>query len=51
MIESIQNKDIATYGKVPEHLNDLSKFNFIYGSNGSGKTTIRNLPHSVQGDL
>lgn len=40
MIESIQIKDVATYGDTSEHLSDLSKFNFIYGSNGSGKTTI-----------
>lgn len=40
MIESIHIKDVATYGDTSEHLNDLSKFNFLYGSNGSGKTTI-----------
>lgn len=40
MIESIQIKDVATYGNVPEVLNGLSKLNFVYGSNGSGKTTI-----------
>lgn len=40
MIESIQIKDVATYGDTSEHLTGLSKFNFLYGSNGSGKTTI-----------
>lgn len=40
MIESIQIKDVATYGNTSEYLNGLSKFNFLYGSNGSGKTTI-----------
>ena len=40
MIESIQIKDIATYDNVTEQLSGLSKLNFIYGSNGSGKTTI-----------
>lgn len=40
MIESIQIADIATYTSTPEVLRDLSKFNFFYGSNGSGKTTI-----------
>jgi len=40
MIESIQIKDVATYGETSEHLSNLSKFNFLYGSNGSGKTTI-----------
>lgn len=40
MIESIQIKDVATYGNIPEQLTGLSNFNFLYGSNGSGKTTI-----------
>lgn len=40
MIESIEVKGVATYGDVSENMNGLSKFNFIYGSNGSGKTTI-----------
>lgn len=40
MIESIQINSVATYGDTPENLNGLSKFNFFYGSNGSGKTTI-----------
>ena len=40
MIESIQIKEVATYGDTPEVLNGLSKLNFFFGSNGSGKTTI-----------
>jgi len=40
VIESVRIKDIATYGNVAEQLTGLSKFNFLYGSNGSGKTTI-----------
>lgn len=40
MIESIAIKDVATYGNVAEQMSGLSKLNFIYGSNGSGKTTI-----------
>ena len=40
MIESIQIADIATYTGTPEVLSGLSTFNFLYGSNGSGKTTI-----------
>lgn len=40
MIESIQINSVATYGATPENLSGLSKFNFFYGSNGSGKTTI-----------
>jgi wobble nucleotide-excising tRNase len=41
MIESIQIKGVATYDKInPQMMDDLSKLNFIFGSNGSGKTTI-----------
>jgi len=40
MIESIQMSDVATYSNTPENLSGLLKFNFLYGSNGSGKTTI-----------
>jgi wobble nucleotide-excising tRNase len=40
MIESIEIQDVATYGNTSEILNGLSKFNFLYGSNGAGKTTI-----------
>lgn len=40
MIESINIADIATYASTPEVLGSLSKINFIFGSNGTGKTTI-----------
>lgn len=40
MIESIQIKGVATYSNSPEQLSGLSKFNFLYGANASGKTTI-----------
>ena len=40
MIESIHISGVATYAAEPEILNELSKFNFVYGSNGSGKTTV-----------
>jgi len=44
MIESLRISDIATYKKQPpEEMNDLSKFNYIFGSNGTGKTTISKL--------
>ncbi|NPT57111.1 AAA family ATPase [Paraburkholderia sp. 5N] len=39
MIESIEICDVATYVEA-QSLTGLSKFNFIYGSNGSGKTTV-----------
>lgn len=40
LIESIILKNIATYNNVGVQINDLRKVNFIYGANGSGKTTI-----------
>lgn len=40
MIESIEIAGVATYGEAPQTMPGLSKFNFIYGANGSGKTTI-----------
>ncbi len=43
MIEIIQIQNQASYGSPCETLSGLSKFNFIYGSNGSGKTTISRI--------
>lgn len=43
MIESITIADIATFGVTPEALTALAKFNFIFGSNGTGKTTISRI--------
>ncbi|SDU29190.1 Wobble nucleotide-excising tRNase [Verrucomicrobium sp. GAS474] len=40
MIESIKIADVATYRGAPESLHELSKFNFVFGSNGTGKTTV-----------
>jgi AAA15 family ATPase/GTPase len=40
MIESIAISRVATYDDLPEVLDGLSQFNFIFGSNGTGKTTI-----------
>lgn len=40
MIESMEIGGVATYGPAPQALVRLSKLNFFYGSNGSGKTTI-----------
>ncbi|PKM79833.1 MAG: hypothetical protein CVU89_16585 [Firmicutes bacterium HGW-Firmicutes-14] len=40
MIESITLKNVATYDESGVEINDLKKINFIYGANGSGKTTI-----------
>jgi wobble nucleotide-excising tRNase len=40
MIESITIKKIATYAATPEVLTGLSLFNYLFGSNGTGKTTV-----------
>ncbi len=40
MIESIKIANVATYGATPEYLTDLAEINFIFGSNGAGKSTI-----------
>lgn len=40
MIEKISIADIATFDTSPEILVGLSQFNFLFGSNGTGKTTI-----------
>ncbi|MDZ4263346.1 MAG: AAA family ATPase, partial [Pseudomonadota bacterium] len=40
MIETITISGVATYSDVSEALNGLSQFNFLFGSNGTGKTSI-----------
>lgn len=40
MIESLSISKVATYPEVPEVMNGLKSLNFIFGSNGTGKTTI-----------
>lgn len=43
MIESIHIQNEASYGSPCQILTELSKFNFIFGSNGTGKTTISRI--------
>lgn len=43
MIERISLKNIATYDSNGIIIDNLGKINFIYGSNGTGKTTISNF--------
>ena len=43
MIESIAIKKTATYAEEQQLLNDLSTFNYCFGPNGSGKTTISRI--------
>jgi wobble nucleotide-excising tRNase len=40
MIESLSISKVATYPETPEIMNGLKILNFIFGSNGTGKTTI-----------
>ena len=42
MIKAIHMKDCATYRDNTSSFNDLQKVNFIYGANGSGKSTVSN---------
>jgi len=43
MIESITIANIATYASTPEILSGLSQFNYLFGSNGTGKTTVSRI--------
>ena len=43
MITSIQIGGCATFGDAPETMTELKRVNFVYGSNGTGKTTISRL--------
>jgi wobble nucleotide-excising tRNase len=43
MIESIKISDIATFKGDSQEVSDLSQFNYFYGSNGTGKTTLSRL--------
>lgn len=43
MIESISIAGVASYTKPPQEMAGLSKFNFLFGSNGTGKTTISRI--------
>ncbi len=40
MIKEIRIKDVASYSMSGQTLSDLTKINFFYGSNATGKTTI-----------
>lgn len=43
MIESIYLKNVASFDSTGIQIENLKKVNFIYGSNGCGKTTISNF--------
>lgn len=40
MIESISLAQVASFPSTPEVLSDLRVFNYIFGANGTGKTTL-----------
>ena len=43
MINKISIRNAAAYGSCQQELDSLKKINFIYGSNGTGKTTISRI--------
>ena len=43
MIESITIESIATYASTPVRLSGLSQFNYLFGSNATGKTTVSRI--------
>ncbi len=43
MIESIDIRDTATYCPIGQALTGLAQLNFVFGSNGTGKTTISRI--------
>lgn len=43
MIEKISIAKVATFGEVPEVMSDFSQFNYFYGPNASGKTSLSRL--------
>ncbi|GAT62011.1 AAA family ATPase [Paludibacter jiangxiensis] len=43
MIESISLKNVASFDSTGIQIDNLKRVNFIYGSNGCGKTTISNF--------
>jgi wobble nucleotide-excising tRNase len=47
MIQKVSIKNQATYDNIGQDLEHLQKINFIYGTNGSGKTTISKIINNV----
>ncbi|MFZ3255421.1 MAG: AAA family ATPase [Syntrophales bacterium] len=43
MIESITIASVATYASTPLTLSGLSQFNYLFGSNATGKTTVSRI--------
>lgn len=51
MIEKITMKNVASYNDEGISLEDLTKINFIYGGNGTGKTTISNFLANLEDEM
>ncbi len=47
MIKTIQIKNVATFDNQGVQINDLKQVNFIYGTNGCGKTTFSNFIQDI----
>ncbi len=43
MISKIDICSAATFGNTPQAIDNLRQFNYLFGANGSGKTTISNI--------
>lgn len=43
MIEAISIADEATFDSTPQLMDGLSQFNYVYGANGTGKTTLSRI--------
>lgn len=43
MIESISIANVATYGSTPQIMSGLCRFNYVFGANATGKTTISRI--------
>ncbi len=43
MIKQIRIEDVASFGSPAVSMSSLSQFNYIYGANGTGKTTISRI--------
>lgn len=50
MLKKIIIKNVATYDEVGINVENLNKVNFIYGTNGSGKTTISKFIDNLHED-
>jgi len=43
MIDAISIADVATYGSTPQVMSGLSRFNYVFGANATGKTTLSRI--------